>query len=230
MTWHTNPAFIGLRNIVRGLGLTGPLARLRGSRSYEQAFDEALFSTLQTGDVVWDVGANVGYYTRRFVEAVGPDGHVVAFEPFPATAERLRAQMRAISNYTLQVIALGAQAGSVMMQAGADELAATSRIVAASVNGVTVRISTGDCLVEQGDVPLPTVVKIDTEGFELDVLRGMTYLLSKPEVRAVFVEVHFGLLSERGQPNAPADIERLLRVAGFATRWVDASHIAAERA
>lgn len=116
-----------------------------------------------------------------------------------------------------------------MMEAGEDALSATSRIIEDAENGVSVRISTGDGLVEQGDVPIPSVVKIDTEGFELDVLRGMTDLLGKPEVRAVFVEVHFGLLCERGQPKAPADIERLLKLAGFATRWVDPSHIAAER-
>lgn len=230
MTWHTNPAFIGLRNMARSLGLTRPMARLRGSRKYEHAFDEALFAALKTGDVVWDVGANVGYYTRRFAEAVGPEGHVLAFEPFPATAERLRADMQAISNYTLQVTALGAEAGNVTMEAGEDALASTSRIVADSGKGIIVRVSTGDALVRQGDVPVPTVVKIDTEGFELEVLRGMSDLLRKPELRAVFVEVHFGLLSERGQSRAPADIERLLRVAGFTTRWVDSSHIAAERA
>lgn len=229
MTWHTNPAVIRLRNIARSLGLTGPVSRLRASKNYEQAFDEALFSALQVGDVVWDVGANVGYYTKRFAEAVGPKGHVVAFEPFPATAERLRAHMQAVPNCTLQMTALGAEAGSVMMDAGEDALAATSRIVADSGNGVTVRISTGDDLVQQGNIPVPTVIKIDTEGFELDVLRGMTVLLGNRQVRAAFVEVHFGILSERGQPKAPAHIERILRVAGFTTRWVDPSHIAAER-
>jgi FkbM family methyltransferase len=230
MTWHTNAAFIGLRNMARSLGLTRPLARLRGSRKYEHAFDDALFAALQAGDVVWDVGANVGYYTRRFAETVAPDGHVVAFEPFPATAERLSTNMQGVPNYTLQMTALGAEAGAVNMEGGEDALAATSRIVADSGNGVTVQISTGDGLVAKGDVPVPTVMKIDTEGFELDVLRGMTVLLGKPQLRAVFVEVHFGLLSDRGQPKAPADIERLLRSAGFTTRWVDPSHIAAERA
>lgn len=229
MTWHTNQAFIGLRNAARSVGLTRHLSRLRFSRKYEQAFDEALFAALRTGDVVWDVGANVGYYTSRFAEAIGQDGHVVAFEPFPATAERLRAHMQATSNYTLQVTALGVAAGTVIMEAGVDTLAATSRIVAASDNGVTVVISTGDNLIEEGKVPVPTVVKIDTEGFELDVLLGMNYLLGKPELRAVFVEVHFGLLTERGQSRAPAEIERLLKIAGFTTRWVDPSHIAAER-
>lgn len=229
MTWHTRPVFIWLRNIARSLGLTRALANFTGSRNYEQAFDEALFSALQLGDVVWDVGANVGYYTKRFAEAVGPDGHVVAFEPFPATAERLRTQMQSIPNYSLQMTALGAEDGNVTMEAGKDALAATSRIVSDALRGVAVRISTGDGLVGQGDIPVPTVVKIDTEGFELDVLRGMTVILGSPGVRAVFVEVHFGLLSRRGQANAPVEIERLLKTAGFTTRWVDPSHMMAER-
>lgn len=229
MTWHTNPAVIGLNNTARRLGLTRYLSGLRGAQSYERAFDDALFLALREGDVVWDVGANVGYYTKRFSEAVGPDGHVVAFEPFPATAERLRAQMEDTSNYSLQTLALGAEDGEVSMQAGDDDLGATNRIIAGAEHGVAIRIATGDGLLGRNEVRAPTVIKIDTEGFELDVLRGMAGLLESPCVRAVFVEVHFGLLAERKQPKAPAEIERLLKSAGFATRWVDPSHIAAER-
>lgn len=229
MTWHTNPIIIGLRNVARKLGLTRSLAGLRSAQSYEQAFDDALFSAMQKGDVVWDVGANVGYYTKRFVETVGPDGYVVAFEPFPATAERLRAGMQAMPNYSLQTLALGAEDGEVLMQAGGDDLRATSRIMADPEHGVAIRIATGDGLLGLNEVPAPTVIKIDTEGFELDVLRGMVGLIESPGVRAIFIEVHFGLLAERGQPKAPVEIERLLKLAGFVTRWVDPSHIAAER-
>ena len=229
MTWHTKPAVIGLRNMARRLGLTRHLAGLRGDESYEKAFDEALFSALREGDVVWDVGANVGYYTKRFAETVGPNGHVVAFEPFPTTAERLRAQLQDTPNHSLQTLALGAEHGKVTMQDGGDELGATSRIVRAVDGGVVIRIATGDSVLVQNEAPAPSVLKIDTEGFELDVLRGMGSLLRMPNVRAVFVEVHFGLLAERGQPTAPAEIERLLQSAGFTTRWVDPSHIAAER-
>lgn len=229
MIWYTNPIIIGLRNAARKLGLTRILAGLRGSQSYEHAFDNALFSAMRKGDVVWDIGANVGYYTRRFVETVGPDGHVVAFEPFPATAERLRAHMQDAPNYSLQTLALGAEDGEVWMQAGDDDLGATSRIIASPEDGVKIRIATGDGLLGRNDVSAPTVIKIDTEGFELDVLRGMAGQLTSPYLRAIFVEVHFGLLAERGQPKAPVEIERLLKSAGFVTRWVDPSHIAAER-
>ena len=229
MTWHTSPTFIGLRNIARKTGLNRRLGGLLGRRGYEHAFDDALFAALRAGDVVWDVGANVGYYTKRFAEAAGPAGHVVAFEPFPSTAERLRAQMQGVENHSLQVLALGAEAGSVTMQAGGDALGATSRIVSDDEDGVAIGIATGDGILGMGDVPPPNLVKIDTEGFELDVLRGMTKLLALPQLRAVFVEVHFGLLAGRGQPKAPAEIERLLGAAGFSTRWVDPSHIVAER-
>lgn len=52
-----------------------------------------MFEAIKPGDVIWDVGANVGYYTRKFSDSVGPAGQVFAFEPFPATAARLRADI-----------------------------------------------------------------------------------------------------------------------------------------
>lgn len=77
---------------------------------------------------------------------------------------------------------------------------------------------------------IPTLIKIDTEGFELDVLRGMVALIEDtPTLRARFIEVHFGLLAECGMPEAPIMIEQLLEKNGFKTTWVDSSHIAAVR-
>jgi FkbM family methyltransferase len=196
---------------------------------YEDAFDKALFANLRDGDVVWDVGANVGYYTKRFAKVVGVRGKCIAFEPFPETAEKLRVNLDGIKNYSLEVYALGAAAGKVVMQVGGDELGATNRISEEQSCGVMIEISTGDAIISEARIEAPNVVKIDTEGFELDVLRGMSKLMQDPKLRALFVEVHFGLLAERGIPKAPVEIETLLKDAGFQTRWVDASHIAAER-
>jgi Methyltransferase FkbM domain len=75
----------------------------------------------------------------------------------------------------------------------------------------------------------PCVVKIDVEGFELEVLHGMSGVLADPALRAIFVEVHFLELANRGLPNAPADIVSLLRAAGFVVRWLDPSHVGATR-
>lgn len=231
MSWQTNPAFITLRNIARKVGLNRAIGLLRPNRGYEFAFDDAIFSLLREGDIVWDVGANVGYYTKRFAETVGPSGMVFAFEPFPDTAARLRKNMEGVGNYALVPVALGAESGIVTMQTGGDALGATNRIVdGAQDGGVTIQILTGDAVIASGNTTPPTLIKIDTEGFELDVLRGMGELIENtPTLRALFIEVHFGLLSERGMPKAPIEIEQLLNDSGFETRWVDSSHLAAVR-
>ena len=57
----------------------------------------------------------------------------------------------------------------------------------------------------------------------------MSELLAAPELRAVFLELHFQFLEERGRAGAPIRIEEQLRGKGFRPRWVDRSHIAAKR-
>jgi len=229
MNWQTNSALIAVRNVARKAGLTKVIGRLRSGRMYEAAFDKALFANLRDGDVVWDVGANVGYYTKRFAKVLGVHGKCIAFEPFPKTAEKLRVNLDGIKNCSLEVYALGASVGKVVMQEGGDDLGATNKIVEGQCSGVEVEILTGDAIILEARFEVPDVVKIDTEGFELDVLRGMSKLLQDPKLRALFIEVHFGLLAERGVPKAPVEIETLLKDAGFKTRWVDSSHIEALR-
>ena len=95
---------------------------------------------------------------------------------------------------------------------------------------VEVEVSTGDHCVMFRSVNPPDVIKIDTEGFELEVIRGLHRTLRRPNLRALFVEVHFGQLKDRGLAKAPAKIEVLLETAGFRCNWADASHIVARRA
>ena len=160
---------------------------------------------------------------------------VFAFEPFPATAARLRAELTGVETVTVLPVALGAETGTVSMREGDDEFGATSRIVAqgageAGEGRVTrVAIATGDSIFSQGLAAAPAIIKIDTEGFELDVLNGMQEMLNSATLRAVFIEVHFGILAERGLSAAPGRIERLLSEKGFRNRWLDLSHLAAYR-
>ncbi|HVI77249.1 MAG TPA: FkbM family methyltransferase, partial [Candidatus Acidoferrum sp.] len=74
----------------------------------------------------------------------------------------------------------------------------------------------------------PTVVKVDVEGYEVEVIRGMHEVLN--HVRALFLEVHFQILEDRGMRLAPATLVRDLKRLGFSKiTWPDASHIAAFR-
>src|SRR5581483_5730023 len=56
---------------------------------HEPEATSAARQLVRPGDVVIDVGANYGWFTTLFAQAVGPTGHVYAFEPVPATYERL---------------------------------------------------------------------------------------------------------------------------------------------
>lgn len=231
MSLYTNPIMIQVRSIVRSLGLTRTLAKIFHSDRYEEYFDNAMFTAIRAGDVVWDVGANIGYYSRKFANAIGPEGKVFAIEPFPETIDRLKLNTAKHDTVHVIPIAMGAKAGSVRMQVGGDDIGATNKIVDGNNAESTteVEVITGDLLLERGDAEPPQIIKIDTEGFELDVLEGMSSLLSSPDLRALFVEVHFGNLAERGTPNAPAGIEALLLASGFHLQWLDPSHLAAYR-
>ena len=130
-------------------------------------------------------------------------------------------------------IGLSARATEAWLVQGADPFGATSRVIANASEAVgrihKVELATGDALVVEGRAAPPNVLKIDVEGFELDVLQGMPKQLASPLLKHIFIEVHFTLLEERGLDGVPSQIERLLRAAGFAVEWLDPSHIHARR-
>jgi hypothetical protein len=130
-------------------------------------------------------------------------------------------------------LALGDRRKTAYLEQGPDDLGATTKITTAAgtaVSCIAVQLESGDALVSLGVVSPPSVLKIDTEGCELDVLRGLQATLQRQTLRVVCVEVHFQLLEERGVPDAPSRIERMLTTAGFDVAWPDPSHIVATRA
>lgn len=236
MSWRTSQTVLVLRNIGRTLGLNRLVASFLGAGGYEDRFQATMLGAIRLGDVVWDVGANVGLYSRKFSDIAGSTGKVFAYEPSPANLQRLNLAVASLANVTVVPVALGAREEVVVFEQGKDPLGATSRIVGTmdksakeSAGQVDIQLTSGDRLVSSGAVAIPNVIKIDTEGFELDVLLGLRQTLLEKRLRALCIEMHFGLLQERGLSNAPADIEKLLVSSGFSLAWPDASHIVATR-
>ncbi len=183
-------------------------------------------------DVVWDVGANVGHYTKLFADITDSQGKVFAFEPSPQNYKRLALNLKGVENVVLLPYGLGDKEETVAFKQGDDELGATSQVLDVTVSAGghdQVEICCGDRLVGSGSAGLPNFVKIDVEGFELEVLTGMRETLNSQKLRALGIEVHFGLLAARGMAHAPQQIEALLRRAGFSCSWPDSSHILATR-
>ena len=220
-----------LRDLARLIGLNRVVGRWIHSRGYEDRFGSALLSAVRPGDTVWDIGANVGLYSELFVAAVGPAGKVIAFEPTVECFEELT--RRFADTMTIHAInaAVGASDGTVVMEVADAALAPTHRVIpgkpADSRNARIVSLRSARSLCREYPQWFPNVVKIDVEGHEGAVIEGFGELLGDSRLRAVGVEMHFGLLGGRLEKQTPATIERTLCAAGFVVKWTDPSHLVA---
>jgi FkbM family methyltransferase len=192
-----------------------------------------MFACVRPGDCVWDVGANVGLYSELFAAAVGPTGRVISFEPSPGCVaiieERRRRNASGGAPWEVIAGALGDEDGDAWLSVAAGSTAPGNHLAdGAGAATVPVRTYRGDSIVAAG-YPAPAVVKIDVEGFEGEVLDGMTSVLAMPSLRAVCVEVHFSTLGERGKPYEPARLVGLAEKHKFTVKWTDVSHFIARR-
>lgn len=137
---------------------------------------------LQPGDWAIDVGANVGQYTKRFSDLVGPRGRVLAFEPVPATFALLAANaerfahgnvslFNAAVSDQLQVLGMAIPRFPTGLQNYYE-----AHLTGAADAGVQVLTVSLDALSIAQKVAL---IKIDAEGHEAHVLAGMWQLIER---------------------------------------------------
>jgi FkbM family methyltransferase len=204
----------------------------RHREGYEQSFRSVMFGSIRPGDCVWDVGANIGFYSELFTTAVGPSGKVISFEPSRACVVLMEERLRdraASASWEVMPVALSDKDGEAWLSVEGGDTAPSNHLASRDEGAtVVVRTARGDSLLTAG-CDAPAVVKIDVEGFEGEVLDGMGSALDLPSLRAVCVEVHFGTLNERGKPHEPTRIVRLLQDHAFTVKWVDRSHFIARR-
>jgi FkbM family methyltransferase len=158
-----------------------------------------LSSLISPGDWVVDVGANVGHYTKRFAELVGPAGRVIAFEPVPETFALLVANLSTVplSNITLINAAASEGTGLVSMSIPVFPTGLRNyyqaQISEASSGGdiTTLTLAIGSL----GFKHRIALVKIDAEGHEAGVLSGMHELL-KNDHPILIVETDSAKLQE----------------------------------
>jgi FkbM family methyltransferase len=142
---------------------------------------------IRPDDVFLDVGSNLGAYAV-FVGETLETGHVIAVEAVPSTADKLRRNL-ALNDVdaTVATVAFGADPGTVSMTVPD---AHGSSAVTTDGGDVDVRRVRGDDYLDRSDLPSPTVVKVDVEGYELSVVEGLRESLRDPACRLVYCEVH----------------------------------------
>ena len=136
---------------------------------------------LREGDVVLECGAHHGCTTAVLSHWVGDKGKVVAFEPVPKNCDIIRRQIELnnLTNIVLESKAVGAAIGKTTITGSSN-----SSIVSSSKPGIQVELT---CLDQYAHLN-PSLLKIDVEGFEVEVLRGASKVLSKRPKLAI--EIH----------------------------------------
>jgi len=136
---------------------------------------------------VYDVGANVGFYTLLAAHLVGRAGSVVAFEPAARNVGYLRRhlELNALTNVRVLEAAVGDRVGTGLFQTG--PTFSEGRLVEGDSLGpgqCYIKLVALDDLLADGGAPLPQMLKIDVEGAEYAVLRGAVNLLERgrPEI------------------------------------------------
>ncbi|MDC1018383.1 FkbM family methyltransferase [Pseudomonadales bacterium] len=223
-----------LRKLLRTLRLNKLLAKVLYPRGYEAKFDEAMLNRIRPGDTVWDVGANVGYYTEKFAIATGEKGAVQAFEPVPDTFDILSNNMSSFQNINFFCYALGKSNESLLMTDSDETGSPTNKILGndfehAEISTINIQVRRGDNLVDEKEAMPPNVIKIDVEGHEGDVIEGLSGLLGNNAVHTIAMEIHFALLDERNENHVPKFIVTELEKHSFTVNWTDPSHIVAYR-
>jgi FkbM family methyltransferase len=145
---------------------------------------KAYLRVLRRGDIVLDIGANDGYFTLLFSDLVGARGRVLGFEPIGPTCDRLLERVARdawFDNVEIHRAACGETDGIVeMFVPGADWGQASlvrqrvgSWATARNVSSYEVRQYQLDTYLKELRSPPVNFVKIDAEGGELPVLRGL---------------------------------------------------------
>ncbi len=150
-------------------------------------------STVPNGGILFDIGANVGFYALLASVLVG-DGKVFAFEPLPHNLLYLKTHLRLnrITNVTVIEAAVSEHGGTAKFEEGANP--STSHISARGE--IEVRVVALDELISRGELPPPDYMKIDVEGAEFSVLGGAAATLREHQP-AILLATHGREVHER---------------------------------
>jgi FkbM family methyltransferase len=207
------PFVDGTRLLIRA-GMHGATGNVYvGLMEYE---DMAFVLHLLRKDVAFlDVGANVGVYS---ILAAGRGANVLAIEPVPGTYEQLLDNIhlnRFHDRIDARNMGVGSEPGALQFST---QTGPTNHVLApgeAGDHAVTVTVDALDTIAAGW---APTMIKIDVEGFEANVIRGAAGLLAQTSLQAVLIELN-GLGARYGFSDT--DIHAQLLKHGFSPAHYD---------
>lgn len=173
--------------------------RLSINGVYEEFETEIVKKIIKKGDVVVDVGANIGYYTLIFAKLVGKEGKVFAFEPEPTNFNILKKNVKIneYENVTLINKAVSNKTGKMTLDL--DEINKGGHSISKNNSEKTIEIESirlDDYFkTYYGKI---NFIKLDIEGAEVEAIKGMSEILGKNEEANIMAEYNPQSLSNLG--------------------------------
>jgi FkbM family methyltransferase len=182
---------------------------------YEKEVLSTIISDIREGDVFWDIGANIGIMSIAIAKLY-PASKVIAFECNPLTTHRLCTNIQQ-NQVEIKVfnVALSNQnkisTFSIRNTGNSGISSLTPWVNATYENEISVATRTADSLIETNEASAPTLIKIDVEGHELEVLLGLSKHLGSEALRTIVFEAAdpeslgrlTALLADKGYSVAP---------------------------
>jgi FkbM family methyltransferase len=155
--------------------------------SYEYDKQRLFARSISSGDVVFDIGAHAGLYTLLASTLVGRTGRVIAFEPLPYNLAHLQKHLRinGIGNVQVVEAAVSDSVGHARFEIG--DGSTTGKL--STAGAFAVRTVSLDSLFSAGQVPIPSVIKMDIEGGEYKALLGAGRMLEQHHP-VIFLATH----------------------------------------
>jgi FkbM family methyltransferase len=196
----------GARRLGLYLGSTGRLG-------IDLELDLARLTPSQPLSTIFDVGGNFGQTARRFASAF-PAATIFSFEPVPTSFDLLVRSTKGNERIKAFNLAMGEAAGTATMHLTGSAGSNSIIRVDSATGTVDVSIDTIDGFADRHETGTIDLLKIDVEGYELQVLKGAGRRLSEGGIRFVFAECVFSPNSEMPHTSF-FNVHRVLDEAGF---------------
>lgn len=185
-----------------------------GCLPHERGTESLMRQALLPGNVFIDVGANIGYFTRRAAQLVGPQGHVRAFEPLPTAFRLLLRNTHEFPHVESHATAVGRVGSRQVLHVNAKGPRSSLLSSNNSIAEITVDVVTLDDALDGLPVDF---VKLDCEGWELEALQGALRIVDKWEPI-----LYFELLNEYATSGGYdlGDFREVLAPRGYAAAYV----------
>jgi FkbM family methyltransferase len=174
---------------LRDKGISLELA-LDGIR--ERMSTKNIYKEIKKGDIVIDIGANIGYYVLIESKIVGKKGKVYAIEPVPKNFEMLKKniEINKCSNIEMFELAIGDK--KCLSEINLSSRCNWSSMIylkeADVKEKINVNVNTLDNFIK--DKKYPNFIRMDVEGYEYNILKGMESIFKNKKPLKIFIELH----------------------------------------